>query len=162
MYTLKTLFYSIQMSDNRRNFTLEEKELLLEYVKKEKGIIENKNLSLSNVIAKKEKWQELQNIFKTRGFNRTWGQLRDHYQRLKCVAKSKINKFKRHRKAGGSAMNTPSLIDWELYEISPFDFEEDEAEFYSEAFVCIVVCVYLNSRGIGRRGTLGQGWSKVN
>lgn len=100
-----------------------ERELIIQFVEENKGVIENKSGDILSVKRRREKWQELEGLFLGNGPKRNWWQLRNAYQKMKAHAKKAISEFTKRGSDGDvSSINNPSGEDWRMMEIVPADF----------------------------------------
>lgn len=85
----------------RENFSQEEKEIIINYVKKNGTILEDKSGNAKMHIAKKKKWKELEEELKALGSTRTWAELRTAYQCWKVMAKKNVTAYRKYLKSTG-------------------------------------------------------------
>lgn len=73
----------------RENFSQEEKMLIVQFVKENHIIMEDKSSNAKMQTAKKDKWKELAQQMKATGSDREWTELRAAYQRWKVIDSKK-------------------------------------------------------------------------
>lgn len=121
----------LQMAEKqkkRENFSQEEKNTIMDFVKDNCATLEDKSGNAKLQAAKKQKWKELSEKMRATGSTRSWEELRAAYQRWKVTAKKNVSLYKKKLKStgGGPSISMPSEMDFSIAEICPEDFEMDE------------------------------------
>lgn len=129
----------------RENFSQEERDVIINYIKENCTVMEDKSGNAKMQIAKKQKWKELEEQLKASGSIRTWTELRTAYQRWKVAGKKNVTAYKRYLKStgGGPSIHKPSELDFIIADICPEDFEMDENIHDSDgqvSFYIKIVC----------------------
>lgn len=95
------------------NYTVQEKQILLELIDKYKGTIENKKSDSVHVKQKERVWEQLRNEFNghLEVTGRTVKQLRQYYDNLKRTAKKAVSNDKVERLRTGGGVFKPAVDD---------------------------------------------------
>lgn len=110
---------------------------MLDFVKEHSSVLESKASEPKIIRKKYELWEALSEKFAAHGYNRGSKDIKLAYIRMKSSAKKAIARHRRELKktGGGTAEDkAPTEMDWTIVDISPLDFEEDEAELDSDSF----------------------------
>ncbi|XP_067217187.1 repetitive organellar protein-like [Linepithema humile] len=74
----------------RENFSQEEKDTIVEFIRHNSAIMEDKSASAKLQVLKKQKWKELAEQMKATGSQRKWEELRAAYQRWKTKTSTTV------------------------------------------------------------------------
>ncbi|KAI5644272.1 myb/SANT-like DNA-binding domain-containing protein [Phthorimaea operculella] len=111
------------MSGKKKNFTTQEKHLLLQILKSYKNILENKKTDNATANIKKQCWREIADKYNTSAIiseSATGDQLRRLWQNLKTRQRDAMTKERQHRLATGGGGPCPDAdIDPDVAEIAP-------------------------------------------
>ncbi|KAG6454429.1 hypothetical protein O3G_MSEX008693 [Manduca sexta] len=121
--------------DNRKkkrseNWSIEEKDVLRELIAQSRHIIENKNTKASSNKKKTEEW-----INVLMGKNRSDGDVKLAWKRMKLAAKANLSTHRNHQMqtGGGEKPKSPSQEDLAIMAIAPHDFIVEFNNYDSDA-----------------------------
>jgi uncharacterized protein YifE (UPF0438 family) len=123
--------------DRHENYSVLEKQLIIEFVDANKDVLENKSSNAKIHEGKKAKWMILSERLAASGIQRDWKHIREAYQRWKLAAKKHISAYNKSLKGtgGGPSVADPNEQDYAIQAITPEDFVEDESLFDSDSLV---------------------------
>ncbi|XP_037298513.1 uncharacterized protein LOC119190532 isoform X2 [Manduca sexta] len=127
--------------DNRKkkrseNWSTEEKDVLRELIAQSRHIIKNKNTKASSNKKKTEEWKNIaQRINVLMGKNRSDGDVKLAWKRMKLAAKANLSTHRNHQMqtGGGEKPKSPSQEDLAIMAIAPHDFIVEFNNYDSDA-----------------------------
>ncbi|KAI4459705.1 apontic [Holotrichia oblita] len=125
------------MSDKRsrsENWSNTEKNLLIEFIKDEIPVIENKKKMTIFNKDKTAAWERIARKLQIEGYTRDIKRIREQWLRMKISAKKTISIFKKqcYQTGGGPPPANPTDMDWYISKLVPQDFIEDVSIFDSD------------------------------
>ncbi|KAJ8955206.1 hypothetical protein NQ314_006923 [Rhamnusium bicolor] len=107
-----------------------EKAFLLDLVKADINILENKKKNIYN----KDKfaaWEHIRQKMDVEGYPRDIKRIKEQCQRMKVQAKRNISIYRKSFKqtGGGPPIPEPTEIEWKIKDFLPYEFSEDYSPF---------------------------------
>ncbi|CAH0727114.1 unnamed protein product, partial [Brenthis ino] len=135
-----------QKKKRSENWSAEEKDILREMIAQSRHIIEDKSTRASSNIKKAQEWKNIANkINELMGKNRSDGEVKLAWKRMKLAAKANLSAHRQHqmKTGGGEKPKSPSQGDMAIMDIAPHDFIVEYNDYDSDA---IKTDVQLNTQ----------------
>ncbi|XP_023311562.1 uncharacterized protein LOC111692084 isoform X1 [Anoplophora glabripennis] len=130
---LKFVLILIWLQKRPRSVNWEEKEklVLLDGVKDNIKVLECKRKLTTANRDKAAAWNIIKRKLEVQGYFRDIPKIKQEWQRLKVQAKKNICSYKKDKlkTGGGPAPNEPTELDWIIYDLIPYEFQEDTSAY---------------------------------
>ncbi|CAH2096051.1 unnamed protein product [Euphydryas editha] len=130
-----------QKKKRSENWSAEEKDILREMIAQSRHIIEDKSTKASSNIKKAQEWKNIaKKINELTGKNRSDGEVKLAWKRMKLAAKANLSAHRQHqmKTGGGEKPKSPSQEDLAIMNIAPHDFLVEYTDYDSDAIKNVV------------------------